>query len=410
MLQHPRLGVGAVQQRDVGAAGALPHQGLDLLDDPARLVAVGEGLIHADRLAGAAVGPQALAEALGVVADQGVGGVEDVAVGAVVLLQADHALHPEVALEVAHVADLGAAETVDRLVVVAHAEQARPALAAAVGQQRQPLVLQAVGVLELIHQDVAETGLVMPPDRLVALEQFVAAEQKLGEIHNCLALALSLILDVKLDPAPGVVVPGIDRRRPQAGLFLGVDEVLQLPGREFLVVDVEGFEQALDGGQLVARVEDLEQLGQAGVAVMGPQEAVAQAVEGADPHPPGVDREHRRQPREHFLGGLVGKGHRQDALGAAVAVLDQPGDPRGEHPRLARAGAGEDQGMLGRQRHGGELFRVEVVEELGHGAGEVDKCTAEPGIVPPGTTAGTPVDGCRNRSRSRNTGLQSRTL
>ncbi len=149
---------------------------------------------------------------------------------------------------------------------------------------------------------------------------------------------------------------------------------------------------------------------QAGVAVMGPQEAVAQAVEGADPHPPGVDREHRRQPREHFLGGLVGEGHRQDALGAAVAVLDQPGDPRGEHPRLARAGAGEDQGMLGRQRHGGELFRVEVVEELGHGAGEVDKCTAEPGIVPPGTTAGTPVDGCRNRSRSRNTGLQSRTL
>ena len=34
--------------------------------------------------------------------------------------------------------------------------------------------------------------------------------------------------------------------------------------------------------------------------------------------------------------------------------------------------------MLGRQRDGGELFRVEVVEELGHGAGEVDKCTAEP--------------------------------
>ena len=157
VLQHPRLGVRAVQQRDVGAAGTIPHQGLDLLDDPARLVAVGEGLIHADRLAGAAVGPQVLAEALGVVADQ--------ALAASRMLpwsgssaRGGSRFDPEIALEVAHVADLGAAEGVDRLVVVAHAEEARPPR----GRRRRATTarrtLKAVGVLELIHQDVAETG------------------------------------------------------------------------------------------------------------------------------------------------------------------------------------------------------------------------------------------------------------
>ena len=116
--------------------------------------------------------------------------------GAVVLLQADHAANPEIPLEIAHVADLGAAEAIDRLVVVAHAEQTGPTLPAAVGQQAQPAVLKHVRVLEFIHQNVAETRLVMPADRLVALQQFIAAQQQFREIHNCLALALSLILRI----------------------------------------------------------------------------------------------------------------------------------------------------------------------------------------------------------------------
>ena len=43
--------------------------------------------------------------------------------GAVVLFQPDQVRHLELALEVSHVADVGAAESVDALVVVADAEQ-----------------------------------------------------------------------------------------------------------------------------------------------------------------------------------------------------------------------------------------------------------------------------------------------
>jgi hypothetical protein len=55
-----------------------------------------------------------------------------------------------IALEFAHIADLGAAKAVDRLVVVTHRENLGPAA----GQQFQPGVLQPIGVLELVDQDV----------------------------------------------------------------------------------------------------------------------------------------------------------------------------------------------------------------------------------------------------------------
>jgi hypothetical protein len=110
-------------------------------------------------------------------------------------------------------------------------------------------------------------------------------------------------------------------------------------------------------------------LRQAGVAEMRAQHAVAQAVEGADPHAARVDRQHRRQPRLHLLGGLVGEGHGQDAGRRHAPVLDQPGDPRGQHAGLAAARAGQDQGRLVRQGDGGELFGVEIGKQAGHRAG-----------------------------------------
>jgi hypothetical protein len=89
-----------------------------------------------------------------VVRDQHVGAVEDVAVRAVVLLQLDQVLDLELALEGAHVADVGAAEGVDALVVVADREDGAAGLFAMAGQQLQQVVLQVVGILELVDQDV----------------------------------------------------------------------------------------------------------------------------------------------------------------------------------------------------------------------------------------------------------------
>jgi hypothetical protein len=106
--------------------------------------------------------------------------------------------------------------------------------------------------------------------------------------------------------------------------------------REFFIVDVVRLDQALDGRQLVLRIEDLERLRQRGVAVMG-------AAGGYRPwkvpiHMPRVLIGSMADRREHFLGGLVGKGHGQDAGRRYLSGLDQPGDAGGQHAGLAGAG------------------------------------------------------------------------
>ena len=194
---------------------------------------------------------------------------------AVVLLEADQIPHLKLALEVGHVADVGASECINRLVVVTHCEYEgalrRLRIVApfpgkgdggiahhgatlcliASSEQTKPPVLQLVGVLELINEDVAEALLVMPAQGFVALQQFVGAQQQFGEIDHAFALALRLVGLVERDALPGPVVPGFDRGGAQALLLLRVDEMAQLARREFLVVDIQRLQQALDRGLLV---------------------------------------------------------------------------------------------------------------------------------------------------------------
>src|SRR3546814_13737920 len=81
----------------------------------------------------------------------------DVGAGTVVLLQADGLRAGEVLEELLHVLDLGAAPAVDRLVVVAdHEYLSRFSLPRVAGKQPHEAVMDAVGVLELVHQQLAE--------------------------------------------------------------------------------------------------------------------------------------------------------------------------------------------------------------------------------------------------------------
>jgi len=148
--------------------------------------------------------------------------------------------------------------------------------------------------------------------------------------------------------------------RPVAGFLLAIDEVLQLARREFFVVDVERLQQALDGSELVARIENLEQLRQPGVAMVGAQQAVGETVEGADPHAARAHRQHGRQAGEHLLGRFVRECNRQDAGRIDLAGLDQPGDASGQNAGLARTGASQDQRVLRWQGHGLQLFGIQV--------------------------------------------------
>jgi hypothetical protein len=101
---------------------------------------------------------------------------------------------------------------------------------------------------------------------------------------------------------------------------------------------------------------------------VGAQHAVAETVESAHPHAARVDRQHRGNARQHFLGRLVRERDREEAVRAHLPGLYEPRDARGEDARLAAPGAREYERGLRGQRYGFELLLVETCEELGRHA------------------------------------------
>jgi len=367
------LRVAAVEHGHLHLGHVFARELLHLVDHPLRLGEVAGCLVHAHRFARAGVGAQVFAQAVGVVADQLVGRVEDVAAAAVVLLQLYLVAHLELAHKVGHVAHARATKRVDALVVVAHGKHrvARTwqALEWRRAEHLDPGVLQAVGVLELVDQDVAEAPLVVLAHRVVVAQHLKRTQHEFTKVHHTLALALFFVQSVQLHLLARFFVARHHVARALAVFLATADEVLDLLGRIALVVHVELLAQAFDGRELVLRVQNLEGGGEAGQLVVRAQEAVAQAVEGADPHAAHVHRQHGGQARHHFLGGLVGEGHRQHTAGRHLPGLQQPGDARGQHPRLARARPGQDERVLGRQHDGSALFGIETREQRGRGDG-----------------------------------------
>lgn len=108
----------------------------------------------------------------------------DVAVRTIILLQPDDVLDPELPLEIAHVADFRTPKAVDGLIVVADTKQACPLRLAIRRQQLQPLVLEAVGILKLIDQDMTEAILIVTSYRFVTLQQLIGTQQQFCEVDN----------------------------------------------------------------------------------------------------------------------------------------------------------------------------------------------------------------------------------
>ena len=128
-LERPALGVGPVEDGDVAVADALARErrvAISLVTND-RLVAVVAGSVAPDLLALAEGAPEVLFLAEQVVADDGVGGVEDRLGGAVVLVEDDRRGVGEGPLELEQVAHLGAPEAVDALVGVADDADVAPA-------------------------------------------------------------------------------------------------------------------------------------------------------------------------------------------------------------------------------------------------------------------------------------------
>ena len=170
-----------------------------------RLFALGECLDDADLLACTGFRETLLVETPFVVCDQAVCGGDYRLGGAVVLLQPEFPGFGIVPLEAEDVLDAGSAESVDALGVVSnHAD-----VVVRFRQAAQDHVLCMVGVLVLVHKDVAETGRDGTACLREPCKEYVHLEQDVIEIHGPGGKTFFLIqfINVRNRRFPGGPVP-----------------------------------------------------------------------------------------------------------------------------------------------------------------------------------------------------------
>jgi hypothetical protein len=228
-----------------------------------------------------------------------------------------------------------------------------------------PRVLQRVGVLEFVDQQMAPALLVVLQYGGIFQPQLVRAQQQFAEVDQAGAAA-------------GVFVGLIDfhegMRDRMVAMFDAVRTfalvlpVVDLPGglavRIFRVIQAQPGDHALDQPQLVVRIENLEAFGQAGLAPVSAQESMGDAVERAYGEPLGSTGDQRFQPRAHFAGGFVGEGDGENRPRRHTLGLGQPADAVGQYAGLAGAGAGQYQIVAGGCADGFALRFVERVDQV----------------------------------------------
>ena len=124
---------------------------------------------------------------------------------------------------------------------------------------------------------------------------------------------------------------------------------------------------------------------------MGPQQAVGNAMESADPHAGGRHLQQLLDPPAHLVGGLVGESDRQQTERGDLFGGHQKGNPVNQYPGLTRAGTRQHQQGTVIRRHCVTLGRIQTVEKIadvihrggilpepaGPGSGFEESCSAD---------------------------------
>ena len=202
-----------------------------------------------------------------------------------------------------------------------------------------------VGVLVLVDQDVPEPAPICLGDIREVLQQMHRRHDQVVEVERVRLGKRTLVAPVRLGEhlfvrARSPVGPRLRRHQ----LVLEVADLRRQRARRVaLGVEVEVTPYQGHQPLRVVGVVDREGRPEAEGLGLGTQDAHAHRVERADPHRLGARADEGAHPLLHLAGGLVGEGDRQDLTRVRPAGGEQVGDPVGQHPGLARAGAGDDQ-------------------------------------------------------------------
>ncbi len=286
---------------------------------------------------------------------------------AVVLLEPDHRGARKIALEAENVGDLRPAPAVDRLVVVADAAQ----VAARLGEQLQPFVLDGIGVLIFVDQQIFEAGAVALEHVLVGAQDDQYVEQQIAEVAGVHRLQARLILRVEIGAAAvgiGFRLARIDLFGSEALVLPAVDAGGQLASGPALFIDLGGDDQLLHQAELVVGVEDGEVRLQPGQLGVDAQHLGGDRVKGAEPrHPFDRAAADATDPLAHFACGLVGESDREDLARPGLAGGNEVGEAGGKRGGLPRPCAGQHQHRPFGRQHRLALGRVQAGEIGGLG-------------------------------------------
>ena len=348
----------------VGELLSRPHVVQDPVGHIAGLVLLVGGGMYVDLAPLAVLGPEAFALARSIVADDGIGRVEDGLGRAVVLLEPDDLGFWVLLLEAQNILDSGPPEAVDGLVVVAHHADVLILL----GQQLDQHILGVVGVLILVHHDVAEFVLVVVQHVGVLLEEGHGVDDDVVEVHGVGFLEPLFVEDVGLGD---LIQPEIPARRP--GVLVGVYEAVLGAAdgrqnglvRQQLVVDFQLLLHLFHQPPLVVGVVDGEVGGVAHPVAVPPEDFGAGGMEGTGPDVPGLVPEHGGDTFLELARGLVGKGDGQDLPGPGRADGKArrhgfAGNGRTRHIRFQRGAMG-----LGHPLGSGRVIRRPVLDQVG---------------------------------------------
>ena len=239
------------------------------------------------------------------------------------------------------------------------------------------LELAGVGVLIFVHHDIA----VLAPAGFQGFGMFPekpqGQEDEVVEVHGIAGVEGALVA------ASHVFSQGADRRVFEAAAAAAILELAEHgqhgSGIGLFPLGRDLAQDLFHRGELVAGVVDDEVLLVAQFLDVLSEDSHTERVECAQGGAfkkwvfrcPGILTrfaylgDHLVDPLEHFLGGLVGEGHRQD-MTRSDALAYHVSDPASQGACLACAGSGQDEDRTGVGDHGCSLLRIER-SQIKHG-------------------------------------------
>ena len=297
--------------------------------------------------------------------DDRVGGLDDGASGAVVLLQLIGLRCGVVVAERENILDLRTAERVDTLRIVTHDAHPTVQLREATDDD----VLGEVGILILIHQDVVKQLLILAQHIGAVPEQDVGLQQQVVEVHRAVLLAAAAILHIHIAKVRylRLTILGSIGRVGNVGCgrnktVLGKRYAREHPcGLVLVVRQVHLLANGLDEVLAIRGLVDGVGVGKANALGILTKDAREDRVECTHAYVTCARAHHLLDAGTHLLGSLVGKGQCQNVM-RLHALLQHICYARGQNSRLARTCTRNDERWLLIVFHRRPLLRVQTLK------------------------------------------------